>query len=155
MNSFAILPSVTEELMTGRFHGAAGYDVRCALDGDFIKGRVGGKLAGKSFNLEITETGVQGTAAGLNVEVHLQDGALVGSIGDQELTLRGVDRVTGRLGGPIVGWDVAAQQTGHKLVGRLGGTVIGKDFEFNLGEAPGWIGVLVALVSFYVFEQVA
>ena len=46
-----------EDLIKGRLGGADGYSIRCAIDGDTIKGRAGGKLHGKDINLEITERG--------------------------------------------------------------------------------------------------
>jgi hypothetical protein len=63
-----------------------------------------------------------------------------------------VDRVTGYFGEPITGWNVAAQQQGSQLVGRLGSTVLGRDFQLELGSAPGWVGALVAVVAFYALE---
>jgi len=126
--------------------------VRCTLDGDRITGRAGGKLHGKDIQLEITETGVVGSVGGESVTVELQEGELRGNVGQEKVTLRGVDRVTGFLGEPIVGWHVMAQQNGQKLVGRLGTPILGKDFELDLGSAPGWVGTLVAVVAFYALE---
>ncbi len=149
--SFAIL-KVMEDLIKGRFGGADGYDIRCTIDGDGIKGRAGGKLYGKDIDLEITDLGVQGSVGDDKVKVELQGGELKGYVGSQNLTLRGVDRVTGYFGDPIVGWNVTAQQTGEHLVGQLGSTVLGRPFEVSLGSAPGWIGTLVAIVSFYALD---
>lgn len=126
--------------------------MRCALEGDRIVGRAGGKLHGKDINLEITETGVEGVVGADSVRVTLQEGELRGNVGREQISLRGVDRVSGFLGEPIVGWNIVAQQNGQKLVGRLGSTVLGKDFEFELGSAPGWVGTLVAVVAFYALE---
>ncbi len=142
----------TVDMLKGRLGGADGYDVRCTLDDDQIIGRVGGKLAGKEIRLEITETGVSGTAAGLEVFVELKEGKLVGKVGPEDLTLQGVDKVSGRLGGPITGFNIYAEQRGHMMAGRLGGTVLGRDFTLELGSAPGWIGALVAVVAFYTVE---
>lgn len=141
-----------EDVLKGRLGGADGFDVRCSLDGDRIVGRAGGKLHGKDINLEITETGVVGVVGSDDVKVELQEGELRGNVGRERVTLRGVDRVTGFFGEPIVGWNILAQQQGQKLVGRLGSTVLGKDFEFDLGSAPGWVGTLVAVVAFYALE---
>ncbi|MBB6096665.1 hypothetical protein HNR42_000077 [Deinobacterium chartae] len=146
---------MNEDMLIGRLGGADGYDVRCKLDGDAISGRAGGRLAGKDIHLEITETGVTGRVDTYPVQVDLKDGQLIGKVGDEDIVLRGVDRVTGRLGGAIVGWDFVAQQRGTELVGRLGGTVLGRDFQFSLGSAPGWIGTLVAVVAFYALERPA
>ncbi|MFB9992720.1 hypothetical protein ACFFLM_12150 [Deinococcus oregonensis] len=141
-----------EDLIKGRLGGADGYDIRCVIDGDRITGRAGGKLHGKDIDLEITERGVQGTVGADPFKIELQDGELKGNVGSQKLTLRGVDRVTGYMGEPIVGWNVVAQQNGDQLVGQLGSTVLGRNFELSLGSAPGWVGTLVALVSFYALE---
>lgn len=141
-----------EDLIRGRLGGADGYDIRCAIDGDKIAGRAGGKLYGKDIELEITDRGVRGSVGdeGLNIELH--DGELRGNVGSQKLVLRGVDRVTGFLGQPIVGWNIVAQQQGESLSGQLGSTVLGRGFELELGSAPGWVGTLVAVVAFYALE---
>lgn len=141
-----------DDLIKGRLGGADGYDIRCTIDGDTISGRAGGKLHGKDIDLEITERGVQGSVGNDPVKVELDGGELRGNVGSQKLVLRGVDRVTGFMGEPIVGWNVVAQQTGERLSGQLGSTVLGRPFELELGSAPGWVGTLVALVAFYALE---
>ena len=87
-----------------------------------------------------------------DIDTRWGDVPVRGNVGAQKLTLRGVDRVTGFMGEPIVGWNVVAQQTGEKLVGQLGSTVLGRPFELDLGSAPGWVGTLVAVVAFYALE---
>lgn len=141
-----------EDLIKGRLGGADGYAIRCAIDGDRISGRAGGKLHGKDIELEITERGVQGTVGADPVRVELEEGELRGNVGNQKLVLRGVDRVTGFLGEPIVGWNVVAQQQGEELQGQLGSTVLGRPFTLTLGTAPGWVGTLIAIVAFYALE---
>lgn len=143
---------MSEDLIKGRLGGADGYSVRCTIDGDRISGRAGGRLYGKDIELEITERGVQGTVGSEPVRVELEEGELRGLVGSQKLVLRGVDRVTGFLGEPIVGWNVVAQQQGERLQGQLGSTVLGRPFELDLGSAPGWVGALVAVVAFYALE---
>lgn len=138
--------------MKGRLGGPDGYDIRCSIDGDKIIGRVGGKVHGKNLELEITERGVEGVVGGESVKIELADGELKGNVGSQKLTLRGVDRVTGYMGEPIVGWNIVAQQKGEYLTGQLGSTILGRVFELKLGSAPGWIGALVATVAFYALE---
>ena len=66
--------------------------------------------------------------------------------------LRGVDRVTGYFGEPIVGWNISAQQQGDHLEGTLGSTVLGRPFSMDLAGAPGWIGTLLAVLAFYALE---
>lgn len=141
-----------EDLLKGRLGGDSGFDIRCAIDGDHIVGRAGGKLHGQDIDLEITEKGVQGTVGDSPVSIQLDAGELKGNVGKEKLTLRGVDRVTGFFGEPIVGWNVSAQQTGTQLYGRLGSTVLGREFQLELGSAPGWVGALVAVVAFYALE---
>ncbi len=141
-----------EDFLTGRLGGKDGYGIRCAIDGDKIVGRAGGKLSGKDIALEINERGVSGTVGDEHVSIELQNGELKGHVGSEALTLRGVDRVTGYFGAPIVGWNIVAQQNGDQLVGQLGSTVLGKEFEMQLGSAPGWIGVLVAVTAFYALD---
>ena len=141
-----------EDLIQGRLGSAEGYDIRCVIDGDKIVGRAGGKLHGKDIDLEITDRGVRGSVGSDDVVVELEDGELRGKVGSQKLVLRGVDRVSGFLGEPIVGWNIAAQQEGTQLQGRLGSTVLGRGFELELGSAPGWVGALVAVVAFYALE---
>ncbi|MFD2610430.1 hypothetical protein ACFSR9_13425 [Deinococcus taklimakanensis] len=141
-----------EDQIKGRLGGESGYDIRCAIDGDSIRGRAGGKLHGKDIDLEITERGVQGTVGTESVKIELAEGELKGNVGSQNLTLRGVDRVTGYMGEPIVGWNIVAQQQGEKLTGQLGSTILGRPFELDLGSAPGWVGTLVAVVAFYALD---
>ncbi|GAA5501330.1 hypothetical protein Dxin01_01062 [Deinococcus xinjiangensis] len=141
-----------EDLIKGRLGGSDGYNIRCAIDGDKIVGRAGGKVHGKDIELEITERGVQGSVGDDNVMIELAEGELKGNVGGQKLTLRGVDRVTGYLGEPIVGWNIVAQQQGEHLSGQLGSTILGRVFELELGSAPGWVGALVAVVAFYGLE---
>ena len=109
-------------------------------------------MYGKDIDLEITERGVQGTVGSESVRIELEEGELRGNVGSQKLVLRGVDRVTGFLGEPIVGWNIVAQQQGEKLSGQLGSTVLGRTFELDLGSAPGWVGTLVAVVALYALE---
>lgn len=142
--------------MTGRLGGPTdGHDLKCRLEGDALRGRVGGALMGKDLDLEISETGVSGRVGGergFEVSLELQAGELVGSLGPEPLKMRGVDRVTGRLGDSLSGVDIAAQQRGARLGGRIGG-LSSKAFEIELGDAPGWIGALVAVVAFYALER--
>lgn len=141
------------EVMRGRIgQEGEGFSVRCEIQEDKLVGRAGSRLHGKNIELEITETGVQGTVGDQAINIGLESGELRGTVGDQKLTLRGVDRVTGHFGEPIIGWDIAAQQTGEQLEGRLGSTVLGRPFSMSLAGAPGWVGVLVAVVAFYALE---
>ena len=35
---------------------------------------------------------------------------------------------------------------------RAGHTLLGREFQLELGSAPGWVGALVAVVAFYALE---
>jgi hypothetical protein len=139
----------------GRVGGQSdGLDIRAELDQDALKGRVGG-IFGKDLNLEITETGIHGQVGGSKgflVSLELRGGELSGSVGSEALVMRGVDQVTGRLGDTIGGLEISARQRGSKLTGRLGG-LTGKMIDLELGAAPGWIGVLTAVVAIYALER--
>lgn len=142
------------EVITGRIgSGDESFSVRCEIkDDDQIVGRAGGRLHGKAIRLQITETGVQGTVGPDPIAVTLEGGELRGVVGEQPLTLRGVDRVTGHFGEAIIGWNISAAQKGDELQGQLGSTVLGRPFTMNLAGAPGWIGALIAVVAFYALE---
>ncbi|MFC6618173.1 hypothetical protein [Deinococcus radiophilus] len=141
------------DVMKGRIgQEGEGFGVRCEILEDKIVGRAGSRLHGKNIELEITETGVQGSVGQQTINVSLESGELRGMVGDQKLVLRGVDRVTGHFGEPIIGWNITATQTGEKLEGRLGSTVLGRPFSLDLAGAPGWVGALVAVVAFYALE---
>lgn len=139
--------------ITGRLGGPKdGYELRCRLDGDALRGRVGGALVGKDLDLDITETGVRGRVGGprgFEVSLELQSGELVGTLGDEPFRLRGVDRVTGRLGDGFTAVELDATQRGSRLGGRLGG----RPLDLELGEAPGWIGALVTVVAYYALDR--
>lgn len=138
--------------MKGRIGGKEGYDILCTVEEEKIIGRAGGKLYGKNLEIIISDTGVDGKVGNEEISVHLDSGELRGTIGKQEIVLRGVDQVRGFLGKPIVGWNIVAQQQNDTLIGHLDGTVLNKQFELSLGGAPGWIGTLVAIVAFYALE---
>lgn len=141
--------------ITGRVGGPTdGLEIRAELDQDALKGRVGG-IFGKDLNLSITETGVHGQVGGSKgflVSLALRGGELSGAVGNESLVVRGVDQVTGRLGDTIGGLEISAHQRGSKLSGRLGG-LTGKMIDLELGAAPGWIGVLTAVVALYALER--
>jgi hypothetical protein len=141
--------------ITGRVGSAAdGLDIRADLDQDALKGRVGG-VFGKDINLQISENGIHGRVGGskgFEVVLELRNGELSGHVGGEALVMRGVDQVTGRLGDTIGGLEISARQRGSNLTGRLGG-LTGKMIELELGAAPGWIGVLTAVVAVYALER--
>ncbi|HWG84325.1 MAG TPA: hypothetical protein VNT60_02490 [Deinococcales bacterium] len=142
--------------ITGRLGGPSdGHDIRCRMDGDTVRGRIGGALMARELTLDINTDGVNGKVGGtkgFDVSLRLDGGELVGQVGREDLRLRGVDRVAGRVGDTIGGVDVIAVQRGQKISGRVGG-IAGKAFELELGEAPGWVGALVAAVTYYALER--
>ena len=131
-----------------------GLEIRCKLDQDALRGRIGG-VFGKELNLEISETGIRGMVGGqrgFEVSLGLQNGELIGTVGTESLVLRGADQITGRLGERLGGLEFTATQRGTKLAGRLGG-LAGKTIDLELGEAPGWIGALTAVIALYALER--
>jgi hypothetical protein len=142
--------------ISGRLGGPfSAHDIRCRMDGDTVKGRLGSALMSRDLTLDIDTEGVNGKVGGSKgfpVTLKLESGELVGTVGREDLRLRGVDRVTGRLGDPISGVDIVAAQRGQKIGGRIGG-LNGQVFEIDLGEAPGWVGALVAAVTYYALER--
>jgi hypothetical protein len=146
----------SEMTLTGRVGAQSdGYDVRCILRGDQLLGRIGSPLYGCNFRLDIADDGLDGAVLGLrgfSISLKLSNGELVGHIGNEELVLRGVDIVTGLLGKRLVGLEIAAQQNGPLVSGRIAG-LIGKPFQLEVGDIPGWMGVLVAVVGFYALER--
>lgn len=142
---------MTEYDITGRIGGPQGLEVRAQLQDDTLKGRVGGAF-GKEFDLSLTDNGVQGVVGGptgFAVSLTLKGGELTGQLGTEDFTLRGVDRVTGRLGSSLVGMPFDTQQVGEKLIGSIGS----KDVFLSLGSSPGWIGAMVAVIAVYALER--
>jgi hypothetical protein len=146
----------TEMTLTGRVGAQSdGYDVRCKLVGDQLMGRIGSPLYGCNFRLDIADDGLEGAVLGVRgfaVSLKLAGGELVGLVGNESLVLRGVDTVTGVLGNTIVGLEIAARQNGPLVSGRIAG-LLGKPFELEVGDIPGWMGVLVAVIGFYALEK--
>lgn len=143
------------DVMTGRLGGESeGFDLKAKLDGDTVTGRAGG-IFGKDFQLEISATGVSGHighADAQQVSLELASGELSGFIGGASVRLRGVDQVTGSLGEGITALQIFAQQRGEDLIGNIGG-MVGRPFKLSLNGAPGWIGVLVALVAYCALDR--
>jgi hypothetical protein len=141
--------------ITGSLGTNPSIELKARLEQDRILGRVGGALMAKELNLEVSEKGVSGRVGGKNgfdVSLALKDGELMGHVGSDELHLRGVDQVTGRLGNTLGGVDFMSNQVGDNLRGRLGG-IKGQTFELELAGTPGWIGTLVAIIAFYAIEK--
>jgi hypothetical protein len=146
----------TETTLSGRV-GAQndGYDVRCKLLGDQLSGRIGSPLYGCNFKLDIADDGLEGAVLGprgFAVTLKLVNGELVGQLGNESLVLRGVDVVTGMLGNSIVGLEIVARQSGPLVSGQIAG-LLGKPFELEVGDIPGWMGVLVAVIGFYALDK--
>jgi hypothetical protein len=132
--------------------GSEGFELRASLQGDDLKGQVGGALMRREINLTLTETGVRGTAGGMPVQLDLQQGELVGHIGADSVTLRGVDQISGELGTGLAATSIRALQRGESLEGRIG-ALNGKSFTLNLDGVPGWIGALLMLGAYCALER--
>ena len=135
--------------------GSEGFEVQARLEGDVLKGRIGGALMAREINLSLSDTGVHGTlggASGMAVSLTLQNGELSGSIGADTVTLRGVDQITGAIGTGIAAIALRAAQRADMLEGRIG-SVGGKSFSVALDGVPGWIGALLMLSAYCALER--
>lgn len=131
----------------GRLGTEDGYQLRFELDEDRLSCQIGGSVLRKKLEVEINETGVFGKVTGNNgfsVDLKLESGGLVGTIGDQNVVLRGVDQVNGQIGDGLWAASVVAQTKGQRLFGRIGNV----NFEFALQGAPGWIIALGTVVAY-------
>ncbi len=137
------------------FLGSERFEVKVRLEGDKLLGRVGGALMARDVKLDLTATGVTGRVGGSNgfdVRLSLEGGELIGFVGNDPIAMRGVDVVVGTLGDGFSAQEFGARQSGSRLIGSIGG-LLGKPFSLELGQAPGWLGVLVVLVAFYALEK--
>lgn len=137
------------------FLGSEKFEIKVRLEGDQLLGRVGGALMARDVKLSLTATGVTGRVGGTNgfdLRLSLEGGELIGFIGNDPITLRGVDTVVGTLGDGFSALEFGARQNGTRLNGSIGG-LLGKPFALELGEAPGWLGALVVLAAFYALEK--
>ena len=135
--------------------GSEGFEVQARLEGDVLKGRIGGALMAREIKLSLSDTGVQGTvggSAGIAVSLTLQGGELSGSIGADAVTLRGVDQISGAIGTGIAALGLRAVQRDDTLEGRIG-SVNGKSFSVALDGVPGWIGALLMLSAYCALER--
>ena len=75
-----------------------------------------------------------------------------GIIDGVDVTLRGTDRVTGRCGGPVIGFDVDLEVTNGQMTGRLGGAVAGHSVSFSVAEdLPRVVTALVAVITYQYY----
>ena len=135
--------------------GSEGFEVQARLEGDIVKGRIGGVLMAREINLTLTDTGVRGTlggASGMTVNLTLQNGELSGAIGADAVTLRGVDQISGAIGTGIAALALRAVQREDTLEGRIG-SVGGKSFSVALDGVPGWIGALLMIAAYCALER--
>lgn len=142
---------MTEPDIIGRIGGPQGLEVKVRLNDDTVRGRVGGAF-GKEVDLSLRDDGVQGRVGGKNgfeVTLDLEHGELVGALGSEDFVLRGVDRVTGRIGETFTGLEFDMQQVNTRLIGSIGS----RNVDLNLGGSPGWIGALIAAIAVYALER--
>jgi hypothetical protein len=135
--------------------GAQRFEIKVRLEQDKLLGRIGGALMAKEVKLELSPTGVSGRvggATGFEVRLSLEGGELIGFLGNDPISMRGVDVVTGTLGDGFSSLEFMARQSGSTLIGSIGG-LLGQPFSLELDEAPGWLGALVVMVAFYALEK--
>lgn len=135
--------------------GSEGFEVQARLEGDVLKGRIGGALMAREIKLTLSDTGVHGTlggASGTAVDLTLTGGELTGSIGADAVHLRGVDQISGGIGTGIAALSLRAAQREDALEGRIG-SVNGKSFSVQLDGVPGWIGALLMLCAYCALER--
>ncbi len=139
--------------------GSEGFEMQARLEGDVLKGRIGGALMAKDINLSLSDHGVRGTLGGQGgtggtlVDLQLVQGELSGSIGADAVSLRGVDQISGSIGTGLTALALRAAQREDRLEGRIGG-VNGKSFTVALDGVPGWIGALLMLAAYCALERV-
>ncbi len=130
--------------------------MQARLEGDVLKGRIGGALMAREINLTLTDQGVRGTLGGRGgtpVDLQLNQGELSGLIGADAVNLRGVDQISGAIGTGLTAISMRAAQREDTLEGRIGG-VGGKSFTVTLDGVPGWIGALLMLSAYCALERV-
>ena len=136
--------------------GSEGFEVQARLEGDLLKGRIGGALMAREIKLTLSDTGVRGRlggAGGTAVDLSLTGGELTGNIGADTVSLRGVDQISGAIGIGIAALSLKAVQREDALEGRIG-SVNGKSFSVQLDGVPGWIGALLMLCAYCALERV-
>lgn len=132
--------------------GSEGFEVQARLEGDALKGRVGGALMAREINLLLNDKGVRGAIGAVKLNLELQSGELTGQIGADAVSLRGVDQISGSIGAGIAALALRAVQREDTLEGRIGGPN-GKSFTVALDGAPGWIGALLMLSAYCALER--
>jgi hypothetical protein len=66
--------------------------------------------------------------------------------------LSGTDRITGRCGGTVFGFDCDLKVTGTEMTGRLGGGIIGKSVATRISQdLPPILSALVAVLTYYYY----
>jgi hypothetical protein len=150
----------------GRVGGMiGGYSVECLVDADGIFGRLGGSLIGADINLKRDPEGrflegrIGGSIIGKDLKVEVgKDFAharLGGSVVGNDITLSCAERITGRCGGGLLGFDINLSfdpDTG-RLTGRLGGQFSGKDVDFEVADTPPVYGGIIAAVTYYFYRE--
>lgn len=135
--------------------GSEGFEMQARLEGDVLKGRIGGALMARDIRLTLSDTGVQGRlggAGGTAVHLSLTGGELTGNIGADAVSLRGVDQISGAIGTGLAALPLRAAQREDSLEGRIG-SVGGKSFSVQLDGVPGWIGALLMLCAYCALER--
>jgi ABC-type lipopolysaccharide export system ATPase subunit len=75
-----------------------------------------------------------------------------GIIDGVDITLSGTDRITGRCGGPVIGFDVDLEVADGQMTGRLGGAVVGHSVSFSMAAGlPNVVTALVAVIAYQYY----
>lgn len=79
-------------------------------------------------------------------------GRMGGVIDGADITIRGTDRITGRCGGPVIGFDVDLYVEDGEMTGRLGGAVKGHSVSLAVAEdLPYIVSALVAVITYQYY----
>jgi len=106
-----------------------------------ISGRVGGAIIGRSVEAQFADSSGN--------TIHGRMGGIIDGV---DITLRGTDRVTGRCGGPVIGFDVNLQVEQGQMTGRLGGEVVGHSVSFSVAaDLPSAVTALVAVITYQYY----
>ncbi|HAI85408.1 MAG TPA: hypothetical protein DCL63_00275, partial [Firmicutes bacterium] len=79
-------------------------------------------------------------------------GRMGGIIDGVDIHLSGTDRITGRCGGPVIGFDADLSIEDGQMTGRLGGVVAGHSVSLTVAEdLPYVVSALVAVITYQYY----
>jgi len=149
----------------GRVGGIiGGYSIDCTATADSISGRIGGGIFGGDVNLTIDPAvgsisgRFGGAILGRSLIAQLSDnyainGMIGGEIDGNDIYLHGNDRIDGRCGGGVLGFDADLEASGGRIIGRLGGGLFGMSVDISIAEChPPVISALIAVITYYYYR---